>query len=114
MIWARGHKTDWDHFATESGDQAWSYHSVLALYQRVEDWGGAPDACLRGVGGPGTRSVSTKPQPLAIAAIEFAASAGIASFHSPNGRMMEGVGGAAIADLRLWQGKRESSYRSYA
>jgi choline dehydrogenase-like flavoprotein len=114
MIWARGHQTDWDHFAAESSDQAWSYRSVLELYQRVEDWGGAPDACLRGVGGPAHVQSAPNPSPLAIAAIESAASVGFATFDSPNGRMMEGVGGAAIADLRLWQGKRESSYRSYA
>jgi choline dehydrogenase len=25
MAWARGHKTDWDFFASESGDPAWNY-----------------------------------------------------------------------------------------
>src|SRR6516225_10212761 len=24
MIWARGHKNDWDYFASEAGDPAWS------------------------------------------------------------------------------------------
>ncbi len=29
MAWARGHKNDWDFFASESGDTAWNYESVL-------------------------------------------------------------------------------------
>ncbi len=43
MAWARGHKTDWDFFASESGDPAWNYESVLTIYRRIEDWQGAPD-----------------------------------------------------------------------
>src|SRR6516225_4133083 len=43
MIWARGHKSDWDSFASETGDPAWGYESVLDIYRRIEDWQGAPD-----------------------------------------------------------------------
>src|SRR5712675_3321071 len=32
MIWARGHKNDWDFFASEAGDDAWGYESVLSIY----------------------------------------------------------------------------------
>ncbi|MDB5402796.1 MAG: glucose-methanol-choline oxidoreductase, partial [Rhodopila sp.] len=28
MLWARGHKSDWDYFAAEAGDPAWNYESV--------------------------------------------------------------------------------------
>src|SRR5262249_11064036 len=34
MMWARGHKNDWDHFAAESGDDGWSYSNVLDIYRR--------------------------------------------------------------------------------
>jgi choline dehydrogenase-like flavoprotein len=51
MIWARGHKTDWDFFASEAGDSGWSYESVLNIYRRIEDWHGAPDPKYRGTGG---------------------------------------------------------------
>src|SRR5262245_12790832 len=27
MAWARGHKDDWDYFASEAGDAAWNYKS---------------------------------------------------------------------------------------
>ena len=43
MVWARGHKNDWDFFASEAGDPAWNYESVLNIYRRIEDWHGAPD-----------------------------------------------------------------------
>ena len=43
MIWAHGHKNDWDHFASETGDLGWSYESVLQIYRRIEDWHGASD-----------------------------------------------------------------------
>jgi hypothetical protein len=48
MVWARGHKNDWDYFALEAGDPAWSYESVLNIYRRIEDWHGAPDPKYRG------------------------------------------------------------------
>jgi choline dehydrogenase len=51
MAWARGHKNDWDFFAAEARDAAWSYESVLNIYRRIEDWHGAPDPKRRGTGG---------------------------------------------------------------
>jgi choline dehydrogenase len=29
MMWSRGHQNDWDYIASEAGDKAWSYESVL-------------------------------------------------------------------------------------
>jgi NAD(P)-dependent dehydrogenase (short-subunit alcohol dehydrogenase family) len=37
MLWARGHKHDWDFFASESGDPAWNKAARLADYT-VEDF----------------------------------------------------------------------------
>jgi choline dehydrogenase len=51
MIWARGHKNDWDFFASEAGNPAWNYQSVLVIYRRIEDWHGVPDPERRGTGG---------------------------------------------------------------
>jgi len=48
MAWSRGHRSDWDHFAAESGDPAWGYDSVLNYYRRIENWQGSPDATRRG------------------------------------------------------------------
>jgi choline dehydrogenase len=43
MAWARGHRNDWEFFAREADDPAWSYESVLHIYRRIEDWNGARD-----------------------------------------------------------------------
>ena len=51
-VWARGHRSDWDHSAERSGDPAWGYEAVLELYRRIEDWQGEPDPVRRGTGGP--------------------------------------------------------------
>lgn len=113
MVWARGHKNDWDHFAREAGDDAWGYQSVLEIYRRIEDWRGMPDASRRGVGGPVHVEAPHHPQPVAIAMIEAAKSLGIPTFDSPNGAMMEGRGGVALNDLIVKAGRRSSIFRSY-
>jgi len=112
MIWARGHKNDWDFFAKEAGDPAWNYESVLSIYRRIEDWHGTPDPEHRGTGGllyvqPGSTSDS------ALAVLEGARSVGIPTFENQNGRLMESAGGASIIDLRVREGKRQSIFQSY-
>jgi choline dehydrogenase-like flavoprotein len=53
------------------------------------------------------------PNPVAPATVEGARSVGIPTFAHPNGRMMEGAGGASISDVRVRDGKRQSVFRSY-
>jgi choline dehydrogenase len=113
MAWARGHKNDWDFFAQEADDPAWSYGSVLNIYRRIEDWHGAPDPSYRGAGGPVFVQPAPDPSPIAPAMVEGARSAGIPTFESHNGRMMESGGGASILDVRIRNGKRLSAFRSY-
>jgi choline dehydrogenase len=113
MAWARGHRNDWDFFATEAGDDAWGYESVLNIYRRIEDWHGATDPGYRGTGGPVFVQSAPDPNPVALAALVGARSVGIPSFDSPNGRMMEGAGGAALVDMRVRNGCRQSVFRSY-
>jgi choline dehydrogenase len=113
MMWARGHKNDWDFFAAAAGDKAWSYESVLKIYRRIEDWHGAPDPAYRGTGGPVFVQPPPDPNPIAPAMVEGARSVGIPSFENPNGRMMEGEGGASHTDVRVRDGYRQSVFRSY-
>jgi choline dehydrogenase len=113
MLWARGHKSDWDFFASEAGDPEWSYESVLEIYRRIEDWHGVPDPKYRGTGGPVFVEPAPDPNPIAPAMLEGAQSIGIPTFENQNGRMMEGEGGASIIDLRAHSGKRQSVFRSY-
>jgi choline dehydrogenase len=113
MAWARGHKNDWNFFAAETGDAAWSYESVLDIYRRIEDWHGAPDPKYRGTGGPVFVQPAPNPNPIAPAMVAGAASAGIPTFENQNGRMMEGAGGCSIKDVIIRNGKRQSVFRSY-
>lgn len=113
MLWARGHQNDWEDFAQESGSQAWSYEAVLNIYRRIEDYRGASDANRRGMGGPVHVSPAGDPQPVAHALLRAAHQIGIPTFENPNGVMMEGRGGAAINDLIVKDGRRNSIYRAY-
>nr|WP_210270938.1 GMC family oxidoreductase [Rhizobium rhizolycopersici] len=113
MVWARGHKADWDYFAAEAGDDAWGYESVLGYYRRIEDWQGAPDVLRRGTGGPVHVAQPLSPQPIAQALLSAASAMGVPIFDSTNGEMMEAPGGASIAELRIRDGKRESVFDSY-
>jgi choline dehydrogenase len=113
MIWARGHKSDWDFFASEAGDPAWSYESVLNIYRRIEDWHGAPDPKYRGTGGPVFVQPKADSSPVARAFLDGIRSVGIPIFENQNGRMMEADGGASVPDMRIRDGKRQSVFRSY-
>ncbi len=112
-VWARGHRNDWDFFASEAGDPAWGYESVLDIYRRMEDWRGRPDAHRRGVGGPVWVQPASDPSPVALALLDAAREIGVPTFDSPNGAMMEGRGGAAISDTLIRNGRRNSLYRAY-
>src|ERR1700704_5685953 len=89
MYWLRGHKTDWDFFASEADDLAWNYESVKNIYQRIEDGGGEPDIEHRGTGGP-VFVPPTHLQPMGAAMCESARSMGIPTFENLNGRVREG------------------------
>src|SRR6516162_5346468 len=113
MIWARGHKNDWDFFAAEAGDNAWNYDSVLDIYRRIEDWHGVPDPERRGTGGLVFVQPAPDPNPIAPAMVIGAGSLGIPTFDDAMGCMMEGEGGAALNNLRVRDSRRLSVFRTY-
>lgn len=113
MVWARGHRNDWDHFADESGEPAWDYAHVLGLYRQIEDWHGVGEPHHRGRGGLVFVEPARDTHPIAAATLDAARAHGIPTFQSPNGRMMESARGAAFIDLRVREGKRQSVFRTY-
>ncbi|MCI4592530.1 GMC family oxidoreductase N-terminal domain-containing protein [Sphingobium sp. BYY-5] len=113
MVWARGHRSDWDHFAAQSSDPGWGYDAVLDIYRRIENWQGTPDPQYRGTAGPVWVQPARNPSPLAGALLDAAGALGIPRFDNPNGRMMEGAGGAAYTDMLVRDGRRHSLYRAY-
>jgi choline dehydrogenase len=113
MAWARGHKNDWDFFASEADDDGWSYRNVLDIYKSVENWQGPDNPEWRGTDGP----VVVRPQRqtnLSAAVFESCASRGIPSYIDQNGELMENPGGAALGEYLIIDGKRQSIFRSYA
>ncbi|MBB4003630.1 choline dehydrogenase [Aurantimonas endophytica] len=113
MVWARGHRRDWDFFAAEAGDPAWGYDNVLDIYRRIENWQGKPDPEYRGSSGPVWVQPASEPSPVAHAMLDAAREIGIPTYEHPNGRMMEGAGGAALSDMLVRDGRRHSLYRAY-
>jgi choline dehydrogenase len=113
MVWARGHKNDFDGWAEVAEDPAWNYESVLGIYRRIEDWQGAADPKRRGKGGLVWVEPAKDPSPLAPAMVRAADSIGITAYEDQNGAMMEGKGGCAIANLRIRNGQRVNVPTSY-
>jgi choline dehydrogenase len=113
MVWAHGHRSDWDRYADESGDSGWGADAVQAIYRRIENWQGAPDPRHRGTGGPVWVQPAADPSPIAGAMLDAAQEFGIPRFESPNGLMMAGEGGAAYTDMLVRDGRRHSLYRAY-
>jgi len=112
--WSRGHRADWDFYASESDDPSWSYAAVLDLYRGlVEAWAGSPDPDYRGRHGTVHVQPTADPHPFSVALLEGAEVLGFERFPNSNGQMMEGVGGCAFIDETVRDGKRQSIFRSY-
>jgi choline dehydrogenase-like flavoprotein len=113
MVWARGHKNDFDQWAKEAGDDGWDYAHVLGIYKRIEDWRGIPDPKRRGAGGNVFVQPCVNPHPIAHAFLTAAKALGIPTFEDQNGIMQEGPGGAAITNVRIRDGRRLNTPASY-
>lgn len=113
MVWARGHRSDWDFFASEADDARWGYKNVLDIYRRIENWQGVPDPSFRGTEGPVWVQPAPNPSPIALAMLKAARDLDVPVFDHPNGAMMEQTGGAAITDMLVRHGRRHSIYRAY-
>lgn len=104
LVWARGHKHDFDTWAELTGDPGWSYDAVVDLYKRIEDWDGPPNTRLRGKGGPVYVTLPKDPVPLTGALIEAAAAQGIPKTDDLNAETMERAGGCGIANVTVSDG----------
>src|SRR5215472_6379762 len=112
--WSRGHRADWDFYASESDDPSWSYAAVVDLYRRrVEAWAGSPDPDYRGTDGTVHVQPAADPHPFSVALLEGAEGLGLERFPNSNGRMMDLAGGCAFIDETVRNGKRQSIFRSY-
>lgn len=101
LIWARGHRNDFEHWAEVSGDPGWNYDSAVALYKELEDWHGPANERLRGRGGPIHVSLPQDPVPVAQALVAAAQGLGIPGVADLNAEAMEGPGAAGIPNVTV-------------
>lgn len=113
MVYARGHKSDFDEWARASGDEAWGYDHVMSIYRRIENWQGKPDPARRGMGGPVWVDQLQNPSPVALSMLKAAAGIGIPTFYDMNGAMMEGEGGCALPNVIIKDGRRHNMVSAY-
>jgi choline dehydrogenase len=108
LIWARGHRADFDGWAAMGAD-GWDYASVLPYCKKIEDWeGGATE--LRGAGGPMRVETAKNLHPVATALIEAGRSSGMPVLSDLNGSSAFGVG---PLNMNVRGGARDSCSRAY-
>lgn len=112
MVWARGHKANYDEWAEITGDPQWNYESVLSIYRKIEDWQG-PASRWRGKGGNVYVEKLPNPNPIAPAMMAAAAKAGVTSTDDINGVAMEGTGACGIAQALIKDGRRHTVFAAY-
>src|SRR5262245_27162741 len=98
LVWARGHRHDFERWGSEAGDDAWGYAHVLDIYKRIEDWQGPPDPARRGQGGEVYVQPVADPSPLAPAFLEALEGMGIPTFPDQNGLLEEAGEGGALTN----------------
>jgi choline dehydrogenase len=113
MVWARGHRNDFEEWARISGDPAWGYDHALDVYRRIEDWQGEPDPLRRGAGGEVYVEPARNPHPISLAFLKGAQTIGFNIYADQNGVLQELDGGAAITNVRIRDGRRLSTAASY-
>ena len=108
MIYTRGHRADYAHWAAE-GNPGWAYEDVLPYFKRAEHNERGADA-FHGSGGPLNVMDLRSPNPFAALFVEAGRQAGLA--HNPdfNGAQQEGVGQFQVTHKN---GERCSAAKAY-
>lgn len=108
MIYARGHASDYDHWAGQ-GNAGWGWSDVLPYFKRAENNERGADA-WHGTGGPLNVADLRSPNPLAHAFVEAGVQAGHARNPDFNGEHLEGVG---LYQVTHRNGERFSAAKAY-
>ena len=108
MIYARGHRTDYDHWA-ELGNAGWSYDEVLPYFKRSEHNERGADA-FHGAAGPLNVMDLRSPNRFAPVFVDAAGQAGFPKNRDFNGAEQEGVG---LYQVTHKNGERFSAAKAY-
>jgi choline dehydrogenase-like flavoprotein len=108
MVYIRGHRADYDHWAAE-GNPGWSYDEVLPLFRAAEHNERGADA-FHGSGGPLNVMDLRSPNPHVTAFIEAGREAGYPINPDFNGAEQEGIGWYQVTHKN---GERFSAAKAY-
>ncbi len=108
MIYIRGQREDYDHWAAE-GNPGWSYDEVLPYFKKAEDNARGGDA-FHGTGGPLHVQDLTTPNRLGPLFVEAGRQAGFPANTDFNGATQEGVG---MYQVTHKNGERFSAAKGY-
>ncbi|WP_394787875.1 GMC family oxidoreductase [Rhodoferax sp.] len=108
MVYTRGHRSDFDHWAAE-GNPGWSYDELLPYFQRAEGNSRGADA-WHGGNGPLAVTDLAQPNRHSAAFVQAAQQAGFAANRDFNGAEQEGVG---LYQVMQKNGERCSAAKAY-
>ncbi|MBC7916472.1 MAG: choline dehydrogenase [Rhodoferax sp.] len=108
MIYIRGQREDYDHWAAE-GNSGWSYNDVLPYFKKAEDNARGANA-FHGAGGPLHVQDLTSPNRLGPVFVEAGLQAGFLENRDFNGATQEGVG---VYQVTHKNGERFSAAKAY-
>ena len=108
MIYARGHRDDYDHWAAQ-GNPGWGFDDVLPYFKRSEDNERGADE-FHGTGGPLHVMDLRSPNPFSPVFVEAARQAGFPATPDFNGMHPEGVG---MYQVTHKNGERFSAAKAY-
>ena len=108
MIYARGHRADYDHWA-EQGNPGWGFHDVLPYFKRAEHNERGADA-FHGSGGPLNVMDLRSPNRFGPVFVQAGVQAGYAENRDFNGAQQEGVG---MYQVTHKAGERFSAAKAY-
>lgn len=111
-IWVRPPRADLDGWAEIAGDTAWGYDAGLEIFRRVENWQGA-DSPYRGKGGKVWVQAAQDPLPIAPAMLEAARNLGLIVNDDLNGKREEDIGGFALMNQIIKEGRRMNMAQAY-
>jgi choline dehydrogenase-like flavoprotein len=108
MIYARGHRADYDHWAAQ-GNPGWAFDDVLPYFKRAEHNERGGDA-LHGSGGPLNVKDLTSPNRFGPVFVQAGVQAGFVQNKDFNGASQEGVG---MYQVTHKNGERFSAAKAY-
>src|SRR3569832_1690274 len=108
MIYARGHRADYDHWAS-LGNEGWSYADVLPYFKRAEHYERGADA-FHGTGGPLNVMDLRSPNRFGPVFVKAGQQAGFTVNGDFNGLEQEGVG---MYQVTHKNGERFSAAKAY-